>query len=654
MSSIPANLFVNVNPEVLNAGGAALSQNALFVSNNSRIPIGQILSFPDPTSVSGYFGAGSREASLANGGANLGSGYFGGFLNATQVPNAMLFAQFNMDNVGAFIRGGPINVLTIPQIQALSGTLAIVVDGYSYSGSVTLSAATSYSAAAAIIQTALNGSLPAAAAFTGSIAAGTASVTGSISGNVLTVSAVASGVLVAGAVIAGTGVTSGTQIDAQLSGVTGGVGTYAVSKSQVVASVTITATYGTLTVTAVASGTLSIGQTVAGGATSAGTQITALGTGAGLTGTYIVNLTQTVASGSLTASGSALAVTYDSVSGGLVITSGSRGAQSTIAYATNAIATSLLLTSASGAILSQGAAAATPGTFMASLTNSFTNFISFTTTFDPDGSAAGGNVQKQNFAGWVNGTNDLYAYICFDADPSPTLNANAAASLGRILGSTNSSGTILVWEPSYYNYAAFVGGMIASINYGVTNGRITLAYKGQTGLVATVTDPLTYTNLIANGYNAYCAVATAAQSFLLFQRGVVTGPFQWADSYVDQIVFNAALQLAILELLANINSIPYNSEGYGLLAQAMGDPIAMALNSGIIRKGVTLSSQQTLLVNNAAGGNVAPLIQQQGYAIVIQPASPQTRQARQSPGCFVWWTDGESIQVVNLTSVLIQ
>jgi hypothetical protein len=126
------------------------------------------------------------------------------------------------------------------------------------------------------------------------------------------------------------------------------------------------------------------------------------------------------------------------------------------------------------------------------------------------------------------------------------------------------------------------------------------------------------------------------------------------DSYVDQIVLNNALQLALLELLANINSLPYNADGYGLIPGAMADPIAMGLNSGIIRKGVTLSSEQALLVNNAAGGNVAPLIQQQGYAIVVQPASPQTRQARQSPGLFLWFTDGESIQQLDLSSVLIQ
>ena len=52
----------------------------------------------------------------------------------------------------------------------------------------------------------------------------------------------------------------------------------------------------TLTVTAVASGTLAVGQLVQGSGVAAGTYITALGTGTGGTGTYTIGVSQTVAS----------------------------------------------------------------------------------------------------------------------------------------------------------------------------------------------------------------------------------------------------------------------------------------------------------------------------------------------------------------------
>lgn len=56
----------------------------------------------------------------------------------------------------------------------------------------------------------------------------------------------------------------------------------------------------TMTVSAVASGQIGIGTEVAGGTTSAGTYVTALGTGSGGTGTYTVNNSQTVSSASMT------------------------------------------------------------------------------------------------------------------------------------------------------------------------------------------------------------------------------------------------------------------------------------------------------------------------------------------------------------------
>ena len=58
----------------------------------------------------------------------------------------------------------------------------------------------------------------------------------------------------------------------------------------------------TLNVTAVTSGTLAVGQLLSGTGITSGTVITALGTGTGGTGTYTVNLSQTVASTTVTAS----------------------------------------------------------------------------------------------------------------------------------------------------------------------------------------------------------------------------------------------------------------------------------------------------------------------------------------------------------------
>ena len=131
--------------------------------------------------------------------------------------------------------------------------------------------------------------------------------TGSISGTTLTVTSVSSGTITAHQSLTGIGITSETVITALGSG-SGGTGTYTVNLSQTVAAETMTsAAVGarftatisgtTLTVSAVASGTIYLGQTLQGAGITPGTIIKALGTGTGGTGTYIISTAHTIITG---------------------------------------------------------------------------------------------------------------------------------------------------------------------------------------------------------------------------------------------------------------------------------------------------------------------------------------------------------------------
>lgn len=647
MSTIPASELVRVIPNVLDAGGSALDIIGLMLSTSTRLPSGQVVSFPnDGISVSAFFGAASPEAAAAD-------IYFNGFDNSTQKPELLLFSRSAATAASAWLRGGQASQMSLTDLKALSGSLTVVMDGYTYTNaSIDLASATSFSAAAALIETGLNDTPPNAASVTGDIAAGTASVTGSIAGNVLTVSAVSSGELVPGAILSGTGITSGTQVTGQLSGVTGGIGTYAVDTYQQVDSTTVSATYGTLTVSAVSSGTLSVGQVLSGSGITAGTQITGLGTGEGLTGTYYVDLTQTAASTSITADGADLNVEYDSVRGSFIINSGSTGPGSTAAYATGTLAAPLFLTSATGATLSQGAAAVTPGAAMDAIVQETQDWATFMLLDDPDGGT--GTEQKLLYADWTNDQGNRYAYIAQDADEAPRSSGSATSSFGYLVNVAGYSGTCAISCTSGERIDAFVCGTAASIDFEALNGRITFAFRGQSGLVPDVTNATVANNLIANGYNFYGAYATANDQFRLFQKGVVSGNFQWLDSYINQIWLNNALQLALMNLLSNANSIPYNDFGYNLIQQACVDPINAALNFGSIRAGVTLSAQQASQVNAAAGVIVSDVLYAQGWYLQVKDAAPITRQARESPPINLWYMDGQSVQKIELNSVLIQ
>jgi hypothetical protein len=130
---------------------------------------------------------------------------------------------------------------------------------------------------------------------------------GSMSATTLTVSGVSSGTLAIGQAVYGIGILPETVITALGTG-TGGAGTYTINRSQTVtaesmsattvgANVTATIAGTLLTVSAVASGTLHVGQTIQGVGVTLGTIITALGTGTGGIGTYTLSVASTVASG---------------------------------------------------------------------------------------------------------------------------------------------------------------------------------------------------------------------------------------------------------------------------------------------------------------------------------------------------------------------
>jgi len=648
MSSIPASEIVQVTPSVLAAGGTGLTGIGLMLTTNTRIPIGSVASFSSEAAVQAFFGPGNLAIDAGI--------YFAGFSGASQLPSELLMAQYNPSWVAAWLRGASVAALTIPQLQAISGTLNVTVDGYVRSGNVNLSGAASFTAAATLIQTALNSPLPAEASITGSIAAQTASFTGSIAGQVLTVTAVASGVVVVGGTLAGSGVSASTIVTGQLSGTTGGAGTYAVSVAQTVVSEALTETYGLLTVSAVASGTLAVGQTIGGSGVAANTQINQLGTGVGGTGTYYVSPSQTVGSEALTGSATAVVVTYDSISGGFVITSGVSGPASTIGFASGTAAAPLGLTSAAGATISQGAAPASPSAFMTNLIVQNSAWANFMTHFDPD--FGSGSAQKQMFAAWKNTAlgGNRFGYFCWDPDNSPAASNNAASSLGRILAANGDSGTLLVWEGGATidnGLCAFALGIAASVNYEQTNGRADFAFRNQAGLVANVTDPTTAGNLLANGYNFYGDYATATEAFIFFQPGSITGPFAWADSFETQIWLNSFFQTALMSLFANSLSVPFTQAGISLVQQAMQTVIQQALAFGAFAPN-TLTPSQIAQVNNAAGANIAGSLQSQGYYLQINLPSQVVQAARGPWPITFYWIDRNSVQSIDLSSVLVQ
>lgn len=152
--AISASQIVQINPSLLRPGGRDLELNGLILSTNESIPTGVVLPFSDPDSVSSYFGKLSTESTLAQ-------IYFRGFDNSQIKPRALFFYKMIKEAVAPWVRGAK-NTATLAQIKALTdGTLNITIGtDKAELTAIDFSSITSFSDAANVIQTKLQGQVP--------------------------------------------------------------------------------------------------------------------------------------------------------------------------------------------------------------------------------------------------------------------------------------------------------------------------------------------------------------------------------------------------------------------------------------------------------------------------------------------------------------
>jgi hypothetical protein len=326
------------------------------------------------------------------------------------------------------------------------------------------------------------------------------------------------------------------------------------------------------------------------------------------------------------------------------VVSGTTGKESTVSFATGDIADKLGLSESAGARVSKGTGAESVAEMMAGLTAATLNFATFTTIEEPT------IEDKLALAKWSNLQNERFLYVGWGKEAA-ALQAGNTTSFGAKLKESQYSGATAVYGG--LDKAAFLCGAIASIDFSEREGRITVAFKGQSGLEVDVNDATEAQNLKDNGYNFYGAWATANDRFLFMYPGQMTGKWKWLDNYVNQIRLNSQLQLALMTMLTSAKSVPYNAVGRALHRAACQDAIDEALNFGSIRAGVDLSEQQRAIINNEAGVDAATQIEARGYYLYVGKATAQTRGNRESMPIKLWYTDGGSVHSVNMGSINI-
>jgi hypothetical protein len=670
--AIPASQLVNIVPSELAAGGSPLQFWGMFVDSNlgangyPLIPMGVVLLFADMTDVESYFGGTSQEAGISD-------VYFTGPINATRSPSGLLMTQYALNAVPAYLRGGNVSGLSLGQLQAIDANLTVSIDGTPITESVNLATATSFSNAAELIGVALAVKGIQKGTFTASLSTTTMTVSALlsgpqqatvvanliVSGDLMVVTSVTGGYLQVGQVVSGTGITPGTTIASYSGGgQPGGVGTYVLSAAPSAETAVTVSAFAAAPV-------IALGDVVTGTGITAYTYVSAFLTGTGGIGTYTISASASTEAGE-TITSYAPGCSYSPLHGSFDIHSGTSGSGSSVSFASGPAATLLLLTQATGAIQSAGAAASSPTTFMDAITLQTQNWVSFMTTWEPTDADKATNAAS-SFAAWNSAQQDGYRYCMWETNVIDTESGSGPSAAVAAINNADYSGVVPIYtNPAITTLAgekaAFSMGWAASLDFTRLNGRQTAAFKSYVGGLPDVTNG-TIAEVLAGapqsgefgyGINFYGLYTTRSQGFPEYQRGTISGPFVWDDTYTDQIWLNAGLQNAIMIGLANANSVPYANPGYAQIESWCLDPIGAAVNFGAIVAGVELSQAQIQEVNTAAGIEIDQTLTQRGWYLQIQPATAATRAIRASPPCTFFWCDGGSVQAITLASITVQ
>lgn len=202
-------------------------------------------------------------------------------------------------------------------------------------------------------------------------------------------------------------------------------------------------------------------------------------------------------------------------------------------------------------------------------------------------------------------------------------------------------------------YAAFLMGIAASIDYYRQNGAITFAFKRSLTLPANCTSISAADALDNKKANYIGAYATRNADFSFLQRGVlVNSDYGFIDPLVNSIWLNNFFQVACMDGFQISGRVPYTDEGYGIIRAWLMDPINAAIRCGVVEPGVQLSEAQKAEVMREVGKDVSSELFTTGFYLYIADPGAQIRAQRGSPEITCLYTYGGSVQKITMLSSL--
>ena len=341
------------------------------------------------------------------------------------------------------------------------------------------------------------------------------------------------------------------------------------------------------------------------------------------------------------------AVTFDTQLQSFIITSVKTGKDASVSYATGTASDALGLSSNGGASLDNTNTADTA-------TSAFTRLKAFTLNFGgaTHDDSLSIDVVKQFLI--YNSAQNHKCWFVAHAKEANDLISNNENCLGAWVKQNNVSDSTLIYGDQIR--ASILLSAMASQDFSRENGRMTLDFRYSNSAVsADITSEDDANALESNGYTYYGAFATRSGDRLTFLRNVrVSGDYEWADTFLCELRLNGQLEGAILQGLVGTNVVSYNALGKAKARAFCLDTINEMINFGGIQTGITLSETQKAKVNSLTSRfDVASQLYTNGYVLIIEDASPQVRGERGSFPTTLVYTDGGSVQTINIASMAV-
>ena len=340
-------------------------------------------------------------------------------------------------------------------------------------------------------------------------------------------------------------------------------------------------------------------------------------------------------------------VRYDSVTGGFVATASASGTGQDVLVEDDGsgLAGIMGLTAQAGAEYSPGMAAQTLAGRMESILDQSQNWVSFTTMWEPANVA-----EHLEYSAWASARYG-WLYVGWTTDKkalSPTVTTDPASAV-KEAGHDHAA---MVFGS--LRHAVFIMGSVASIPWLRLNGTITLAFKRQSGLEATVIREADAVALEAKRCNYLGNFATRNADFRFLYPGILSASdYGYIDSYVNAVWLNEKLRRSLMDGLASAARVPYTDRGYTMIRAWMLGPVKAAVNNGAIEPGVSLNDLQKAELVGEAGYDISGELGNLGYYIQILDPGAEVRAVRQSPIINLWYTYGGSVQRIEVASTAV-